>query len=95
MLDIIKTFADWKSDIKSDLPEKHSLDVPTILNWVYAVAGLVAVGYLVISGIQYVYSAGDPGKAAKAKNSILFAVIGLVIVLLAAAITNFVAGAIK
>lgn len=95
MLDIIKTFADWKSDIKGDLPEKHSLDVPTILNWVYAVAGLAAVGYLVISGIQYVYSAGDPGKAAKAKNSILFAVIGLVIVLLAAAITNFVAGAIK
>lgn len=95
MLDIIKTFADWKSDIKGDLPEKHSLDVTTILNWVYAVAGLVAVGYLVISGIQYVYSAGDPGKATKAKNSILFAVIGLVIVLLAAAITNFVAGAIK
>lgn len=93
MLEIIKIFADWKSDIKSDLPENHTISVPTILNWVYAVAGIVAVGYLVISGIQYVYSAGDPGKAAKAKNSILFAVIGLVIVLLAAAITNFVAGA--
>lgn len=94
MLDIIRFFADWKSDIQSDLPANHTLSVPTILNWVYAVAGIVAVGYLVISGIQYIYSTGDAGKAAKAKNSILFAVIGLVIVLLAAAITNFVVGAI-
>ena len=63
MLDIIRFFADWKSDIQSDLPANHTLSVPTVLNW-------------------------------KAKNSILFAVIGLVIVLLAAAITNFVVGAI-
>ena len=38
MLDIIRFFADWKSDIQSDLPANHTLSVPTVLNWVYAVA---------------------------------------------------------
>lgn len=66
-----------------------------IFNEAYAVAGLIAVVVIIVGGIQYVTSGGDPGKAAKAKNVILYAVIGLIIVLLAAVITNFVIGAVS
>lgn len=69
---------------------KGQLDVNVILNWVYGVIGLVAVAMIIIGAIQYVTSQGSADKAKKAKNTILYAVIGLVIVLLAAAITSFV-----
>ena len=61
-----------------------------ILNAVIAVAGIVAVIYIVVGGYQYMTSTGDPGKVKKAKDTILYGIIGLVIVILAAAIVNFV-----
>ena len=60
------------------------------LNAVVAVAGLVAVIFIIIGGINYMTSAGDPNKVKKAKDTILYAVIGLVICVLAFAIVNFV-----
>lgn len=61
-----------------------------ILNGIIAVSGLVAVVFVIVGGIQYMTSAGDPGKTKKAKDTILYAVIGLVICVLAFAIVNFV-----
>lgn len=61
-----------------------------IFNGIYGIAGVVAVGFIVYAGIQYIMSSGDPGKIAKAKNTILYSAIGLVIIILAAAITTFV-----
>lgn len=83
------------------VPGGGSVDIPTgfkgdsitpALNLVYTVAGLVAVVAIVIGGILYVTSDGDSGKLQKAKNSIVYSVVGLVFVILAAAITNFVLG---
>ena len=62
------------------------------INTAYAVAGIVAVGFIVYAGAHYMTAMGDPGKIKKAHNTILYAVIGLLVVLLAAAITNFVMG---
>ena len=62
------------------------------LNLVYFLAGLAAVIVIVVGGIMYATSTGDSGKITKAKNMILYAVVGLVIVLSAFAITNFVSG---
>ena len=62
------------------------------LNLVYFLAGLAAVIIIVVAGIMYAISSGDSGKITKAKNMILYAVVGLVIVLSAFAITNFVSG---
>ena len=45
---------------------------------------------IIIGGIQYSTSAGDSGKVKKAKDTILYGIIGLVIALLAFAIVNFV-----
>ncbi len=64
--------------------------ITVILNSIILVAGLVAVIFVVIGGINYMTSAGDPGKVKKAKDTILYAVIGLVVCALAFAIVNFV-----
>ena len=63
-----------------------------ILNTVYFVLGIVAVIVIIIAGIQFTTSTGDSAKVAKAKNAILYSVIGLVIIMLAFAVTNFVIG---
>lgn len=61
-----------------------------IINGVIAVLGLVAVIVIIIGGINYMTSSGDAGKVKKAKDTILYGVIGLVICVLAFAIVNFV-----
>lgn len=64
--------------------------VINIINGVIGVLALVAVIVVVIGGVNYMTSAGDAGKVQKAKNTILYAVIGLTICVLAFAIVNFV-----
>lgn len=86
------------------VPGGGSVDIPTgfkgdsltpILNLVYTVAGLVAVIAIIIGGILYTTSDGDSGKLQKAKNAIVYSIVGLIFVILAAAITNFVLGSFK
>ena len=57
------------------------------------IAGIMAVTavlLIVINGMQYVHASGDPQKTAQARQGILYAVIGLVVVLSATAIVSFV-----
>lgn len=65
-------------------------DVSNAFNWAYGIAGLVAVVFIIKGGVDYLLSAGDPGKVKKATQSLIFAVVGLVVVLVAALITSFV-----
>jgi hypothetical protein len=62
------------------------------LNLVYFIAGVIAVVMIIFGGISYVTSAGDAGKVTKAKNTLVYSIAGLVIVLVAFAITSFVIG---
>ena len=62
----------------------------TIINVVIGVIGFVAVAFIIFGGFQYTTSAGDPGKVKKAKDTILYGIIGLVVAMLAYAIVNFV-----
>lgn len=62
----------------------------TIINVVIGVIGFVAVAFIIFGGVQYTTSAGDPGKVKKAKDTILYGIIGLVVAMLAYAIVNFV-----
>ena len=64
--------------------------IQTIINWILAVLGLVAVIMVVLGGFTYMTSQGDPGKTKKARDTILYGIIGLIIALLAFAIVNFV-----
>jgi hypothetical protein len=61
-----------------------------IINVILGVLGLIAVVVIIIGGVMFVTSSGDPGKVKKGKDTILYGIIGLVIALLAYAIVNFV-----
>ncbi|MBR2839975.1 hypothetical protein IKE82_01435 [Candidatus Saccharibacteria bacterium] len=69
--------------------------VTGVIQWGIGIAGLVAVIFVVYGGISYTTSAGDPNKLQKAKQMILYALIGLAIVALAEIITAFVSGLIR
>jgi hypothetical protein len=64
--------------------------IRTIINGITFVVGLIAVIMIIIGGIFYAISAGDPGKVKKAKDTIMYGIIGLIVALLAFAIINFV-----
>lgn len=66
--------------------------VNSIINVILSVIGIITVVVIILGGIQYVTSAGDPAKTKKAKDTILYGIIGLIIALLAFAIVNFVLG---
>lgn len=59
-----------------------------IVNGIIVFLGVVAVIVIVIGGVSYMTSSGDAGKLQKAKNTILYACIGLVICVLAFGIVN-------
>lgn len=69
--------------------------VLNVIGWVIGIAGIVAVIFVVYGGISYITSKGDPGKLQKAKDAILYALIGLAIVGLAEIITAFVSNMIR
>lgn len=64
----------------------------TILGVVFIIAGAVCVLVVTIAGLSYVISTGDPQKTAKAKDTILYALIGLAVSILSFTIVSFVLG---
>lgn len=64
--------------------------IQQIINVLLFVIGAIAVIMIIIGGFKYVISNGDSSQITSAKNTILYAVIGIVVALLAYAIVNFV-----
>ena len=62
----------------------------TVANVLLFIIGAVAVIMLIIGGIRYTVSQGDSSAVQSAKNTILYAIIGIVVAVLAFAIVNFV-----
>jgi len=62
----------------------------TVVNTLLFVIGAVAVIMLIYGGIRYTISGGDQKAVTDAKNTILYAVIGIVVAVMAYAIVNFV-----
>lgn len=69
--------------------------VKKLINTLLFVLGAVAVIVIIVGGIRYTTSDGDPGKIQSAKNVILYAVIGVIVSMLAYAIVNFVIDSLK
>ncbi|MBR2589168.1 hypothetical protein IKE84_02420 [Candidatus Saccharibacteria bacterium] len=65
-----------------------------ITNTVLYIVGIISVIMLIYGGLRYVISGGDSKKVTDAKNTILYAIIGLIVSILAFAIVNFVINAI-
>lgn len=61
-----------------------------IINTLLFITGMVAVIMIVIGGLRYVTSNGDQNAVSSAKNTVLYAIIGLVVAIMAYAIVNFV-----
>ena len=76
------------SGCNDSLPELPDV-VVNIIYGVIAAAAIVSVIYIVYGGVQYMTSSGDTTKTTKARNTIFFALIGLVICVLAFAIVKF------
>ena len=67
----------------------------TVVNTLLFVIGAISVIMLIWGGIRYTTSAGNSASVTSAKNTIMYAIIGLVIAFLAFAIVNWVIGAVN
>lgn len=64
--------------------------VTNIVNTLSFIAGVASVIAIIVGGILYITSAGDEGRVRTAKNTLLYAIVGVIIALSAFAIANFV-----
>lgn len=71
-------------------PSTDSARLKVILNLVFGIAGAIALLVITLAGFKYVLSHGDPNLISQAKETIIYAVIGLVICIAAIGIVNFV-----
>src|SRR5689334_5232328 len=62
----------------------------TITNVLLFIIGAISVIMLIIGGIRYTTSGGDSSAVTSAKNTILYAIVGIVVAILAYAVVNFV-----
>ena len=91
MKDIISKLAIGEPVTKyNEGKDELTSSITTILSNVIAILGLVCVVVMIIGGVNYMISSGDAGKVKKAKDTILYGLIGLVVCVLAFALVNFV-----
>lgn len=69
--------------------------IKSIINILLYIAGAVAVVMLILGGIRYITSNGKQDQVTAAKNTIMYAIIGLIVVILAYAIVQFVVDNVK
>jgi cytochrome bd-type quinol oxidase subunit 2 len=75
---------------EQDATGKINRLIATIINLFSLIVGVVSVIMIIIGGFRYITSGGDSNNVTSAKNTILYAIIGLIIVALAQTIVRFV-----
>ncbi len=63
-----------------------------ILVWII---GSISVVMIVVGGLMYAVSSGDPGRIKRARDTITYAVVGVVVSIIAYAVVTYIAGALK
>ncbi len=77
------------------LPDEELPDlILRIINWSLTLAAVIALGFIVYGGFRYIISRGEERDVENAKNTITYAVIGLVVLGIAALLVNFVISAV-
>lgn len=71
------------------------LIVAAIVEILLRVAAIAAVGFVIYGGFAFISSQGDPAKTAQARSTVINALIGLAIAILAGVIVGFIAGSIS
>jgi len=94
VLSIEPALAQIRDGVNSANPGTGPTSIDSVITDVINVAlwaiGILSVIMLIFGGIRYTVSGGDSNKVTSAKNTILYAVIGIVVAMLAYAIVNFV-----
>lgn len=87
----LKGCSEWGSTGGSNLSQDDLMNtLQVVINVIVGVIGFIAVAMIIMGGISFATSQGDSSKVAKARNTIIYGVVGLVIAMLAFAIVNFV-----
>ena len=74
----------------TEIVDTQGDSIGRVLNLVYAIAGATAAIFVVIGGLKYTTASGDPQKINSSKNTIIYAIVGLVVILIASFITSYV-----
>ena len=69
---------------------ENSRGVESVIKYVFGALSIIALIFIAVGGLKYALSGGDSNAIASAKNTILYAVIGLVLGLLVYVITSFI-----
>lgn len=66
--------------------------IKNIINLLSAIIGVVAVIIIIFNGFRFITSGGDSNAISSARRGIIFAIVGLIVVVLAQVIVRFVIG---
>jgi cytochrome bd-type quinol oxidase subunit 2 len=78
---------------QTGLPQGSLLGIITsIMNWLLVVVGILGVIGFVIAGILYLTAAGDEGRIDKAKNAMVYSIVGVIVALIGVVVIQAVQG---
>ena len=94
MTRVLTRFGDELDDAAARLPKLPGGGTGTfltnVLSWVFGILGVAAVIMIIYSGLQMTSSAGDAGAVTKARNTLIYSIVGLVVAITAFALVQFV-----
>ncbi len=88
---IVAAGEDCGTDADADSSSVSST-IETVINILSVIGAVIAVIMIIIGGMKFITSQGDGNSTAGARNTIIYAVVGLVIIALAQVIVQFVVG---
>ena len=80
---------------KSEGETKVKSVMKSVMDVLLMTVGVISIVMIVVGGIMFALSSGDASKVTKARNMVIYAVVGLVVALFASAIINFVFNKVK
>jgi hypothetical protein len=92
VIDDACTGSNAQTDVCKAQDDQAGKLVRDVINLLLFIIGVISVIMIIVGGIRYTVSDGDASNIKTAKDTILYAVVGLVVALLAYAIVNFVVG---
>lgn len=89
-LDSICTGSNASSEVCQSKSDNAGTLIGKVVSTLLFIVGMLSVVMIIFGGILYTTSAGDAGRVARAKNTVMYAIVGLVVSLLAYAIVHWV-----
>lgn len=89
-VDVLQTCQDSSTVCKGTDSSTLNKIMGSVVNILLTIVGMISVIMIIIGGIRYTTSNGDASQTAAAKNTILYALVGLVVAIMSFAIVKFV-----